>query len=104
MRRNLIVAAGALVVLARPSLGQVSTTNCQFIGNQVRCNTQQGVIQLPGWGNDVGKNLGNLVSQAMIARRQAQARQGYTQALQEAQALSANMSETPIHPEFSVRG
>lgn len=75
----------AVLVGAPPANAQVSTTNCQVIGNRIMCNTQQGVMQLQGWGNDLGRNLGNVLNQALAARRQAQARQAYTKALVEAQ-------------------
>jgi hypothetical protein len=77
-----LLLAGAVPV---QMTAQTSTTNCQIFGNQVRCNTQQGVMQLQGWGEDLGKNLGNVVSQVMIARRRAQAQKAYTVALQEAE-------------------
>jgi hypothetical protein len=64
---------------------QGSTTNCQIIGAQVMCNTQQGIVQLRGWGEDLGQSLGNFANAYINSRRQAQARKAYTAALQEAQ-------------------
>lgn len=88
---HLGVSAAAVVPIALNA--QVSTTNCQILGNQVRCNTQQGVMQVRGWGEDLGQNLGNFANAVINARRQAQARKAYTVALQEAESRARAQAE-----------
>lgn len=87
------VLVALLFALAAPISGQSSVTNCQQFGSQITCRTSSGVIVVPNYTAQAIQSFATGLTQAIIARRQAQLQRQYQEQRNQI-AIEAQQAET----------